>query len=367
MEKIKQTCLHEQHLLLNAKMEEFAGYDMPIVYDNIKSEHIAVRTNVGIFDVSHMGEFFVRGTDAERFVDHIFTNCVIGKEGGSVTYGMLCYENGTIVDDLLVYKYNSEEFLLVVNASNIAKDYEWVVNQTGDFDVTVKNVSDEYSEVAIQGPKAEAVIINLLGIDLRYLQFFHFGTFQFHNCQVLISRTGYTGEDGFEIYSDTSAIRDIWKIFMDAKITPCGLGSRDTLRFEAALPLYGHEISDEITPLEAGLKFFTKIDEENDFLGKTALLKQKEAGLTRRVVGIEISKMAIPRAGYKVFVGEEEVGYITTGYLSITLNKPIALAMINRPYTKKGTEVQIQIRNKFVTGFVRNKKFLNKNYKTEEL
>lgn len=346
-------------------MEEFAGYDMPIVYENIKSEHNAVRQNVGMFDVSHMGEFFVRGEDAEKFVDYIFTNKIIGNEEGSVTYGMMCYENGTIVDDLLVYKYNTKEYLLVVNASNIAKDYAWVVEQTGDFLVTVKNVSDDYSEIAIQGPNAEVKILELLGIDLSFLKFFHFGNFQYHNCQVLISRTGYTGEDGFEIYSDSHTILDLWKVFIKGGVTPCGLGSRDTLRFEAALPLYGHELSDQITPLEAGLMYFTKMDEESDFLGKQALLAQKESGLTRRIVGIELTKMSIPRAGYKVFVGEKEVGYVTTGYLSVTLNKPIALAMINRPYTKTGTEIQIQVRNKFIPGFVRDKKFLKKNYKTK--
>jgi aminomethyltransferase len=365
MQETKLTCLHAEHVNLNAKMEEFAGYDMPIVYDNIKSEHRAVREDVGMFDVSHMGEFFVKGEEAEKFVDYIFTNSIIEKENGSVTYGMMCYENGTIVDDLLVYKYNSQEYLLVVNASNIAKDYAWVVEQTENFLVTINNVSDEYSEIAIQGPNAEAKVLELLNLDLSVLKFFHFGNFEYKKYQLLISRTGYTGEDGFEIYANGDAILELWKEFVKGSVKPCGLGSRDTLRFEAALPLYGHEISNQITPLEAGLKFFTKIDSDNDFLGKTALLHQKEAGLTRRVVGIQLNKMSIPREGYKVFVGEEEVGYVTTGYLSVTLNKPIALAMINRPFTKRETQIQVQVRNKFIPGFVRDKKFLKKNYKTK--
>ena len=363
MLKIKKTCLFDEHVKLNAKMEEFAGYEMPIVYTSIKEEHGSIRQDVGMFDVSHMGEFIIKGPEATDFVNHVFTNEIISKDNGSVTYGMMCYENGTIVDDLLVYKVNDFEYLFVVNASNIAKDYSWVIEQTGDFDVTVNNVSSEYSEIAIQGPNAEATVKKLLNIDLNDLKFFNFGNFEYDNYSLLISRTGYTGEDGFEIYAYDEAILEIWKRFVEGNVTPCGLGSRDTLRFEAALPLYGHEISDKITPLEAGLKFFTKIDSEFDFFGKTALLKQKETGLTRRVVGVELTKRSIPRADYPVYVGEQEVGYVTTGYLSVTLNKPIALAMIDRPFTKKGTEIQIKIRNKMFPGFIRDKKFLKKNYK----
>ncbi|XMB72597.1 glycine cleavage system aminomethyltransferase GcvT [Mycoplasmatota bacterium WC30] len=365
MQKELKTCLYEEHVKLNAKIEEFAGFLMPIVYTNIKTEHNAVRENVGMFDVSHMGEFIIRGKDATKFVNNVFTNTIEKKANGSVTYGMMLYENGTIVDDLLVYKVNNEEYLFVVNASNIAKDYNWVVNQTDEFDVTVGNISSEYSEIAIQGPNAENKVKELLKIDLADLKFFHFGLYEFQNHLLLISRTGYTGEDGFEIYASEEAITELWQIFISNDITPCGLGARDTLRFEAALPLYGHEISNEITPLEAGLKFFTKIDSETNFIGKTALLEQKAAGLTRRVVGIELTKKAIPRATYPIYKGEEEIGYITTGYLSVTLNIPIALAMLKKEYAKKGTEIDVKIRNKMVPGFVRDKKFLKKNYKTK--
>lgn len=365
MEEIKKTCLYEEHVKLDAKIEVFAGYLMPIVYDKIQNEHHAVRQSVGMFDVSHMGEFVIKGKDAEAFVNHVFSNQIKDKENGSVTYGMMLYPNGTIVDDLLVYKFDKENYLFVVNASNIAKDYQWVVDQTEDFDVTVSNFSDDYSEIAIQGPLAEAKVKELLDIDLSELPFFHFGYFEYLGYNLLVSRTGYTGEDGFEIYADANAIKALWQRFLEGHVTPCGLGSRDTLRFEAALPLYGHEISDQITPLEAGLKFFTKLDSDDDFIGKKALLKQKEEGLTRRVVGIELTEKAIPREGYFVFVGDEEVGYITTGYLSVTLNKPIAMAMINQPYTKKGTDVLVKIRQRLLPGFVRDKKFLQKNYKTK--
>lgn len=362
MQEIKKTCLFDEHVKLNARMEEFAGFDMPIVYSSIKAEHNAVRNDVGMFDVGHMGEFIVKGAEATEFVEKVFTNTITNKEDGSVTYGMMCYENGTIVDDLLVYKFNEFEFIFVVNASNVAKDYAWVVEQTDNFDVTVKNVSDDYQEIAIQGPNAEAKMLEALKLDLSGLGFFNFGNFEFQNNTMIISRTGYTGEDGFEIYADEATILKLWQILIQYNVTPCGLGSRDTLRFEAALPLYGHEISDEINPLEAGLKIFTKVDSDIDFIGKKAMM---EKPLTRRVVGIELTQKSIPRQGYPVCIGEEEIGYITTGYLSISLDKPIAMAMINRPYTKTDTNIEVKIRNKKFAGFVRDKKFLKKNYKTK--
>lgn len=365
MEKIKKTCLYDEHVKLDAKIEVFGGYLMPIVYDKIQNEHHAVRQQAGMFDVSHMGEFIIKGKDAQAYVNHVFSNQIKDKANGSVTYGMMLYPNGTIVDDLLVYKFDQENYLFVVNAANIAKDYAWVVEQTENYDVTVSNASDDYSEIAIQGPLAEAKVKELLSINLSALPFFNFGHYEYQGHHLLISRTGYTGEDGFEIYADAEAIKSLWQVFLVGGITPCGLGARDTLRFEAALPLYGHEISDQITPLEAGLKFFIKIDSDDDFIGKAALLKQKENGLTRRVVGIELTEKAIPRGGYQVYVDDQEVGYITTGYLSITLNKPIAMAMILQPYTKKGTDIQVKIRQRLLPGFVRDKKFLQKNYKTK--
>ncbi|MFP4477924.1 MAG: glycine cleavage system aminomethyltransferase GcvT [Candidatus Izemoplasmatales bacterium] len=358
MENLKVTPLHDEHLKLNAKMVDFAGFHMPISYTSIKEEHEAVRNDVGMFDVSHMGEIVIRGKDAEKFVEYIFTNKVKDLNPGEINYGMMLYKNGTVVDDLLVYKMSEELFFLVVNASNIAKDYEHIVEQTNDFDVLVKNASDAYAEIAIQGPKAERKIKEVLDIDLSELKFFNFKEYTYDNQDLLISRTGYTGEDGFEIYGDEFIVIELWTKLIEAGVEPCGLGARDTLRFEANLPLYGHEISDEITPVEAGLKYFVKLDSDLDFLGKDALLDQIENSLTRRVVGLELKKKAIPREGYKVYKNDEEIGYITTGYLSISTGKPIALAMINRPYTKKGTQVSVQIRNKMIPGFIRDKKFL---------
>ncbi|QWC00558.1 glycine cleavage system aminomethyltransferase GcvT [Mycoplasmatota bacterium] len=358
MENYKVTPLHEEHIKLNAKMVNFAGFHMPISYTSIKEEHEAVRNNVGMFDVSHMGEIIIKGKEAQKFVEYLFTNHVETLKAGEINYGMMLNNGGTVIDDLLVYKINDEEFFLVVNASNIGKDYSHIVEQTDGFDVVVENASEEYAEIAIQGPNTEKMIHKLLGIDLSDLKFFNFNNYEYHNHSLLISRTGYTGEDGFEIYGSDEAIIELWNIFIDQSITPCGLGSRDTLRFEANLPLYGHEISNEITPIEAGLKYFVKIDSNINFLGKAALIDQMENSLTRRVVGLELKQKSIPREGYKVFKDDEEIGYITTGYLSITTGKPIALAMINRPYTKRGTEVSVQVRNKMIPGFIRNKKFL---------
>lgn len=356
--ELKMTPLHDEHVNLNAKMVDFAGFHMPISYTSITDEHSSVRTKVGMFDVSHMGEILVQGKEAEKFVDYMFTNKVVTLSEGQINYGMLLYETGTVVDDLLVYKIDKEHFFLVVNASNVDKDFQHLLDYAKTFDVEVINQSNDYAEIAVQGPLAERTIKEVLGIDLNRLAFFHFNHFSYNQSDLLISRTGYTGEDGFEIYGLPQIIVQVWKDLIIGGVTPCGLGSRDTLRFEANLPLYGHEISEDITPIEAGLKYFVKIDDSEAFLGKESLVYQIENSLTRRVVGIELEKKSIPREGYKVFKDGFEIGYITTGYLSISTGKPIALAIINRPYTKKGTKVEVQIRSKMLPGFVRDKKFL---------
>jgi aminomethyltransferase len=275
---------------------------------------------------------------------------------------MMLYENGTIVDDLLVYLVSEKEIFLVVNASNIAKDYTWIVENTEGFDVTVTNLSDEYAEVAVQGPLAEKTMLDVFGVDLSQLEFITFQNVTLNNDVFLLSRTGYTGEDGFEIYGSNISIPEIWTRLYEYGVVPCGLGSRDTLRFEAALPLYGHEISDQITPITAGLKMFAKVEKGN-FIGRDVLVKEIEAGSKKKVVGIELNELAIPRQGYPVFLGEKEVGNITTGYLSLSLNKPIAMALVDAEASKIGTEITVGIRKKAIPGFVRDKKFLKKNYK----
>lgn len=361
-EEIKTTCLHDRHVDLGALMSPFAGYDMPIQYKGITEEHNAVRTAVGVFDVSHMGEVRVKGPDAEKFVNHIFVNDVTGAPDGQIFYGMMCYENGGTVDDLLVYKVNDNEFFLVINASNIDKDVAWIMSNTEGFDVKVTDESLYYGEVAVQGPEAEKTVIDVLGIPVADIKFYNFKVFAIDGEDVIVSRTGYTGEDGFEIYGSHDLTRRVWDKLMDAGVQPCGLGCRDTLRFEVGLPLYGDELSEDISPIEASLSMFVKLDKP-EFIGKEALAAQKSEGVRRRIVGLELEGNAIPRHGYPVEVDGKQVGEITTGYRSISTGKSVAMAMIDKPYDKLGTEVEVRIRRKTFTAKVVKKRFYDKNYK----
>lgn len=356
------TCLHDRHVKLGALMSPFGGFDMPIQYSGITEEHNAVRKEVGVFDVSHMGEVRVTGPEAYKFVSHIFVNDVTGAPDGQIFYGMMCYENGGTVDDLLVYKVNDNEYFLVINASNIAKDVAWIKKNAEGFDVVVEDESPKYGEVAIQGPKAEETVEKVLGLPVKDIAFYTFKTFPVDGEEIIVSRTGYTGEDGFEIYGSHSYIQGVWDKLMEAGVQPCGLGCRDTLRFEVGLPLYGDELADDITPLEASLSMFVKLDKP-EFIGKEALAAQKAEGVKRRIVGIELEGNAIPRHGYPVEVNGEQVGEITTGYRSISTGKSVAMAMVNKPYDKLGTEVEVRIRKKTFPGKVVKKRFYDKNYK----
>lgn len=361
-ETLVKTCLHDRHVKQGALMSPFGGFDMPIQYSSITQEHNAVRQNVGVFDVSHMGEVRVKGPDAYKFVSHIFVNDVTGAPDGKIFYGMMCYENGGTVDDLLVYKVNDNEYFLVINASNIDKDYAWIVKNAEGFDVELENQSPYYGEVAVQGPKAEDTLVEVLGLEVRDLEFYTFKTFAIDGEEVIVSRTGYTGEDGFEIYGSHDYTRKVWDKLMEAGVEPCGLGCRDTLRFEVGLPLYGDELSADITPLEASLSMFVKF-EKPEFIGKEALAAQKAAGLKRRIIGIELEGNAIPRHGYPVEADGKVIGEITTGYKSISTGKSVAMAMVDKPYDKLGTEVQVRIRKKLFPGKVVKKRFYDKNYK----
>ena len=363
-ENLLKTCLYDKHTALGALMSPFGGFIMPIQYTNITEEHNAVRQRAGMFDVSHMGEIFVSGPDAEKFVNHIFTNNVTGIPDGKILYGMMLYPSGTVVDDLLVYKeFEPNKYLLVVNASNIAKDYEWICAQMDGFDVEVVNASDSWGEIALQGPEAEKFAVETLDLaPAAELGFYTYYEAEWKGERMIVSRTGYTGEDGFEIYCSHAAVNQIWDLFLEAGVAPCGLGCRDTLRFEAGLPLYGHELSDEITPLEAGLGMFAKI-KDKDFIGRDALVAQKEAGLIRKIVGIELQDKAIPRAGYPVEVNGEQVGEVTTGYRSISTDRSVCVAMVDKAYTELGTAVEIRIRKKVFPGIVTKKRFYETNYK----
>ena len=363
-ENLLKTCLYDKHVALGALMSPFGGFIMPIQYSSITEEHNAVRQHAGMFDVSHMGEIFVSGPDAEKFVNHIFSNNITGIPDGKILYGMMLYPNGTVVDDLLVYKeFEPNKYLLVVNASNITKDYEWICAQQEGFDVEVVNASDTWGEIALQGPDAEKFAVETLGLaPAADLGFYTYYEAQWNGQRMVVSRTGYTGEDGFEIYCSHEAVNEIWDKLLAAGVVPCGLGCRDTLRFEAGLPLYGHELSDEITPLEAGLGMFAKI-KEKDFIGRDALAAQKEAGLSRKIVGIELQDKAIPRAGYPVEVNGVQVGEVTTGYRSISTDRSVCVAMVDKAYIELGTEVEIRIRKKVFPGIVTKKRFYDTNYK----
>jgi aminomethyltransferase len=363
LENLKKTSLHEEHVKLGAKMIEFAGWDMPVTYTSLKEEHHAVRKDSGMFDVSHMGEVLVTGSGSIDFVQNLVTNNVKNLVDNQILYAMMCYPDGGVVDDLLVYRYNDEKFLLVINASNVEKDFAWMVEQSNGFDVQLENISDTISEIALQGPKAQEVLQNLVGIDLNEIKFFFFNSeVEILGYKCLVSRTGYTGEDGFEIYTEHDAAPIIWDKLLELGVIPCGLGSRDTLRFEAALPLYGQEIDKDVSPLQAGLGFFVKLDDD-DFIGKQALLDEKKAGLEFKTVGFRLEGKGIPRHGYDVLKDGEVIGIVTTGYISPTLEEPIGLARVKSEFALVGETLDIQIRKKTVPAVVRNKRFLNKNYK----
>lgn len=346
-------------------MSPFAGFDMPIQYSSIIQEHNAVRTAVGMFDVSHMGEIFVWGNQAEEFVNHIFTNDVTPMAPGGILYGMMCLPGGGTIDDLLVYKeFRPEHYLLVVNAANIAKDYAWIMAQANKYNVTVENQSSVWGQIALQGPLAEKTLLEVLGIkDCVKLGFYEFYEDQFRGSRLIVSRTGYTGEDGFELYASNSAIQEIWKQLLVAGVCPCGLGCRDTLRFEAGLPLYGDELSEEISPVMAGLSSFCKFAKA-EFIGKEALEAQKTEGVATKLVGLELADAAVPRAGYPVLdAAGAEVGVVTTGYHSISLDKSLAFALVGSASAAIGTPLQVQIRKRVFPCIVVKKRFYQTNYK----
>lgn len=336
---------------------------MPIQYTDIADEHVAVRTACGVFDVSHMGEVLVTGPEAERFVQHIFTNDVANAPVGKIFYGMMLHPNGGTIDDLLVYKEGDERFFLVINAANIDKDYAWISEQVKAFDCVAENQSEYYGQLAVQGPKAEAVVEKVLELPCAELAFYTFKKMQVGEETIIVSRTGYTGEDGFEIYASHDLIRQMWdKLIESGEAKPCGLGCRDTLRFEVGLPLYGDELTDELSPIEAGLGMFVKVEKE-DFIGKEAVARQKAEGVTRKIVGIELEGRAIPRHGYEVVADEEVIGHVTTGYNSISTGKSVCMALLDIRYAKLGTPVQVCIHKKLQPGVVIKKRFYDKNYK----
>ena len=358
----KRTCLYDRHVALGALVQPFGGFDMPIQYSSIIEEHNAVRQHCGVFDVSHRGETFISGEDAERFVNHIFTNDVTGAPIGQIFYGMMCYPDGGTVDDLLVYKMGEQLYFLVINAANIDKDVEWIMTSAEGFNVNIDHCSERYGQLAVQGPEAETVMEEVLQIPCKDLVFYTAKTLNVDGVEVIVSRTGYTGEDGFEIYGSHEYIVNQWdKLMESGRCKPCGLGCRDTLRFEVGLPLYGDELSQDISPVMAGFSMFCKFDKP-EFIGKEALLKQKTEGVARRLRGLMLDDRAVPRHGYKVLKDGVEVGEVTTGYRLISVDQSCAVALVDSSL-KLGDRVEVQIRKKTFPATIVKKKFYDKHYK----
>lgn len=348
--ELKQTPLFDSYAKYGGKTIDFGGWNLPVQFSSIKAEHEAVRTKAGLFDVSHMGEIFVEGSESLAYLQKLVTNDVSKVAINQTQYTTMCYEDGGVVDDLLIYRLEENRYLLVVNAANIEKDFEWMKKQAFG-DVKITNRSAEFGQLALQGPIAEEVLQLLTNTDLQEIKPFRL---QQHvtisGYDTLVSRTGYTGEDGFEIYASEEAIVALWDQILQAGeakgVIPCGLGARDTLRFESCLPLYGQELSNTISPLEAGINFVVKLNKQDDFIGKAALLAQKENGVARKSVGIEMIDKGIPRHGYKVFKGDEEIGEVTTGTQSPLTKRNIGLALVNSEYAVVGQELEIEIRNR---------------------
>ena len=356
MKQLRRTALYPLYEQHGAKTIDFGGWDLPVQFSSIMKEHEAVRTQAGLFDVSHMGEFKVKGEGSLAFLQQLLTNDISKLEDGQAMYALMCYADGGVVDDLLVYKLADHDYMLVVNASNIDKDFEWL-QKHAESDVELVNASDDMSLIALQGPAAARIMskacdapVGELG-SYRFLQDVRLG-----DCTALVSRTGYTGEDGFEIYTDNESVLKIWEQLLEVGaedgLIAAGLGARDTLRFEARLPLYGQELSPTITPIEAGLGFFVKLD-KGDFIGREVLQEQKLNGAPRKLVGIEMVDRGIPRSHYPVYDSQDRlIGEVTTGTQSPTLKTNIGLALVETAHSALGTEVYVEIRGKRLKAIV---------------
>jgi aminomethyltransferase len=349
---LKRTPLHDIHAALGAKIVPFAGYEMPVQYPaGITAEHKNVREACGIFDVSHMGEFWVTGERAVDFVNHVTTNNVAALAIGQVHYSTILNERGTIEDDCLVYRF-ADRIMMVVNASNAEKDFAHIVRHADAFGVALRDASDEMALLAVQGPKAAAILQTLTKTDLSAIGYYHFTEGEVAGQPAIISRTGYTGEDGFELYIQNEVAVPLWNALMaTGQIQPAGLGARDTLRLEMGMALYGNDIDDTVTPLEANLAWLVKLP-KGDFVGRDALVAQKEKGVERKLVGFTMQDRNFPRHGYPVFYDGQPSGVVCSGTMSPTLGTPIGTAYLPAAAAKEGTEFEIEIRGKRVPATV---------------
>jgi aminomethyltransferase len=363
---LKRTPLYDQHLELGGRMVEFGGWEMPVQYRSIIEEHQAVRTRAGLFDVSHMGEFRIEGPGALDFLQYLVPNNVAKLEINQTLYTQLCLPNGGTIDDCTLYRLDEQRYLLVVNAATCDKDWAWVNQHAKDFDLTrLENATDEIALFAFQGPQAEAILQPLADIDLTTIAYYHCRPGTIVGIPALISRTGYTGEDGFELYHDASDAPRLWKAILEAgrerAVLPIGLGARDTLRLEAGFCLYGHELTEEITPLEAALGWSVKLDKGVDFIGREALARQKQEGLKRKRIGIEMVDRSVPRAGYALLANGQQVGELTSGTLGPSLNKTIGMGYVPPDVAKPGTTLEVEIRGKRVGATVVPLPFYKRN------
>ncbi|HTI13107.1 MAG TPA: glycine cleavage system aminomethyltransferase GcvT [Dictyobacter sp.] len=349
-QELRRTPLYEQHLALGARLVEFGGWDMPVQYSGILAEHEAVRTRAGLFDVSHMGEFKVEGADALAFLQYLVPNDVSRLAVHQALYTQLCQPDGTVIDDLLIYRLADEHYMLVVNAANIANDLSWVQSQASHFQhVSVADQSDTTALIALQGPLAQQILQPFTDIDLAGMRYYHFAVGEVNGVNCIISRTGYTGEDGFELYCAPVDVVPLWKNLLSAGtplgLLPAGLGARDTLRLEAGYCLYGHELDERTNPLEAGLAWTVKL-KKGEFIGREALLRVKEQGLLRSLVGIELLDRGVPRSGYAIYSQDQCIGSLTSGAPGPTVHKNIGMGYVDAAHATVGTQVQIDIRGR---------------------
>lgn len=353
-----KTHLYDEHVKLGAKIVPFAGWDMPVQYTSVKDEVLAVRQNVGVFDVSHMGEFFLEGDDAEQFADQLVTNDIVGAPTGKAIYSPLCREDGTVIDDLIVYKLSPGRVLICVNASNIEKDYNWIKSKHVGFKCKLSNRSDVFSLLALQGPKAFSILQPLLK-ELPDIEYYSVFESSFEGLPVIIARTGYTGEDGFEIFGSHETIKSLWQKFMSLKVVPCGLAARDVLRLEVCYPLYGHELNDEVNPYDAGLGWTVK-GAKTKFVGKEKLASKPAK---YKLVKLVLEK-GIPREGYPVLNSNNEpIGTVTSGTMSVMLNKGIAFARIQIDKAPADEVFIVDIRQKPYPAQLTKKPFVTGGHK----
>lgn len=356
--------LHDEHVQLGAKIVFYGGYTMPQEYQGLVIEHRAVRQKAGLFDVSHMGRVLITGPDAIPFVESLVTNQIQGQPTNKAIYALMCNDQGYPIDDLIAYVISKEKILLVINAINAQIDVEWMKQHQRNYRIAIEVVTNTLLQLALQGPLAESVLQETITkkVELSQVKFMTYLITHHRGHELIISRSGYTGSDGFELYGDFETIQSLWRqLIADSRVLPCGLGARDTLRFEAALPLYSHEISEHISPIEAGLNFAVKT--QKDFIGKPALVQQIQHGVKQKLVGIELLGRGVARAEYPVLVHGEQIGSITTGYILPDTNKALAMAILKTPFATLGTKVTVMMRTTPIEAVVRDMIFMKKQYK----